>query len=242
MDAATLSGPAPSRRASPLGVVAAALAGHLACVIAPAALYGLDSASPASSASFAFAACISPIAMLWGVWRGRPLALLAAVPVGWALPAYALPAEAFAGAAGPVALATGAVYAIVALAWLRSDRRPASRPTPADEDAAVSWSATEEHPIARRFDALPGVGGALVAAPAVGVVLFTPIGDALAVGFPGRGGTAGVALALLGTLVGLAMVTDLARGRPPARGERGRVVLLTGCVVFLALIWLFIAR
>lgn len=242
MDAATLSPAAPARRAprrpSPLGVVAAALAGHLACVIAPAALHGLAAPSPAGSAFFAFAACVSPVAMLWGVWRQRPLALLAAVPLGWALPAYTLPAGAFGGPAGPVALATGAVYLVVTLSWLRSAPQSAAD----DEATPMRWSATEDQPVPGRFDALPWIGGLLVAAPAAGVVLFTPIGDALAVGFPGRSGPAGVTLALLGTLVGLAMVTDLARGRPPARGSRARVIVLAGCLALLAALWLLMAR
>ncbi|MCB9551407.1 MAG: hypothetical protein H6705_05905 [Myxococcales bacterium] len=179
MDADSLTSVAvgPSLRPSALGVLGAAVAGHLAFVAAPAAAHGAG-----GGVWFVVAGCVGPAALVWGLLRGSAPALLCGVPVGWALPAYGLPAGAFAGAGGPVALAVAGCYAVVALVWLRAVRRAAGA------RGAVAWAAIDERAVAAGWDPLPWVGGALVAAPAVGVALWPPIGRALAVGFPGRTG------------------------------------------------------
>lgn len=217
---------APVRRPSALGVLGAAVAGHLAFVAAPAAAHGAG-----GGVWFALAGCVGPVALVWGLLRGSAPALLLGVPLGWALPAYGLPVGAFGGAGGPVALAVAGCYAVVALVWLRAARRAA------EARGAVAWAAIDGRQVAAARDPLPWVGGVLVAAPALGVALWPPMGRALAVGFPGRTGVVGVTLALLGSLVALAMVTDLSRGRRRRRGDRERVVLWFGVTALLLALW-----
>lgn len=226
---AALDPPTP-RRPSPLGVLGAGVAGHLAFVVAPAAVHGAATGS-VSGPAFALAAMIAPVALVVGLWRASAPALLGGVPLGWALPAYGLSSDAFDAIGGAVALAVLLAYAVVALVWLRAAQR-----TLADR-AAPSWAALDEvHRLIER-DPLPWLGGALIAAPALGVALWPPIGEALAVGFPGRTGLAGALIALLGTLVALAMVTDLTRRRPPRRGERERAVLLAVVAGLALALW-----
>lgn len=229
-DAALDHDHAPVRRPSPLGVLGAGVAGHLAFVVAPAAVHGA-SAGTISGPAFAVAALIAPVALVMGLWRASPPALLGGVPLGWALPAYGLSAEAFDGMGGAVALAVMLAYAVVALVWLRAARRADG------ERAAPTWAALDEADRVTERDPLPWLGGVLVAAPALGVALWPPIGEALAVGFPGRTGLAGALVALLGTLVALAMVTDLTRRRPPRRGDAQRAVLLAVVAGLALALW-----
>lgn len=226
MDAAALTPPIAEspRRPPALALVGAAIAAEVALVFAPAAVHGgLD--GPLAIAALAPA----PLALIWGLWRASAPALLLALPFGWVLPAYWLPQGAFDGATGAVAVGVAAIWLVVALWWLRAARRADA------ERAAPAWEALDHGPIrAVERDPTPWVGGVLVAAPALGVALWPPVGVALDAGFPGRVGPAGALLALVGTVIGLAIATDLARGRRPRRGSKERAALLA-LIVALAL-------
>ncbi len=225
MDAAALSPPPPStpapiagaspRRPSRLSVLGAAIAAQTALVVAPTALHGEGSLWLMVSGGFgAFAAIL-------GILRASGPLLLVGAPLGWAVPGYWLPTAAFEGAAGAVAIGVMAVWLVVTSWWLRATRRADA------ERAAMRWSALESgHVSEAERDPLPWIGALLVAAPALGIALWPPVARALDGGFPGRTGQAGALLALVGTLVGLAMATDLARGRRPRRGSTERAVLL----------------
>ena len=169
---------------------------------------------------------ISPAALLWG-WRRRSrVALLACVPLGWALPAYVRPPTLFSVPASAVALLAALTYVVLALSWLRGSalRRQ------------MEWQALEGR---RRVppDTTPLVAGIVVAGPAVGAALWSTLGYSAAVGFPGHAGRVVVGLGLLGTLVGLAIGTDLARGRGPLRGSRGRAIVLATLSAGLLMGW-----
>lgn len=211
---------------SPIGVLGAAVAGQLAFVVAPAAVHGVG-----GGVLFFVAGCLAPLALVWGLVRVSAPMLLCLVPLGWALPGYGLAGEAFDGASGPVAWVVGLAYAVVTLVWLRGAQRVAVG------RSVVEWAAIDGVAARGERDVLPWVGGVLVAAPAVGVAFWPPIARALAVGFPGRTGLVGAMLGLLGTLVALALVTDLARGRRRRRGDRERVVLLAGVTGLLLALW-----
>ncbi|MEZ4435285.1 MAG: hypothetical protein R3F65_23000 [bacterium] len=130
---------------------------------------------------------------------------------------------------GPVALAVAGCYAVVALVWLRAVRRAAGA------RGAVAWAAIDERAVAAGWDPLPGWGGAGGGGGGGGAVAADRAGAGG--GVSGRTGVVGVTLALLGSLVALAMVTDLSRGRPRRRGDRERVVLLAGVTALLLALW-----
>lgn len=222
----TAEAPAPEapRRPGRLPVFGAAVAAQTALVVAPTALHGEGSIWLLISGGFgAFAAIL-------GILRASGPLLLVGAPLGWAVPGYWLPATAFEGPTGAVALGVMAAWLIVSLWWLRAVRRADA------ERVAVDWSALESgHAGETERDPLPWIGALLVAAPALGVALWPPVARALDGGFPGRTGQAGALLALLGTLIGLAIATDLARGRAPRRGSTERAVLL-GLVFGLSLL------
>lgn len=214
MHAATTPDDSPApRRPSRLTVIGAAIAAQTALVVAPTAMHGDGSIWLAISGGF------GAFAVILGLIRASGPLLLIGAPLGWAVPGYWLPVGAFDAAAVPLAVV--AVYLVVTLWWLRAMRRAeAERATPA-------WSALEAGGDGRiDRDPLPWLAAVLVATPALGVAIWPPLARALDVGFPGRTGQAGALLALVGTLVGLAMATDLARGRPPTRGSKERALLL----------------
>jgi len=210
------------RRPSRLTVLGAAIAAQTALVVAPTAMHGDGSIWLAISGG------LGAFAALLGILRVSPPLLLVGAPLGWAIPGYWLPVGAFEAAAVP--LGVMAVYLIVALWWLRAMRRAEA------ERANLAWSALDRGAGARQTrDPLPWVAALLVAAPALGVASWPPLALALDGGFPGRTGQAGALLALVGTLVGLAMATDLARGRTAAPGSKERALLL-GLVLGLVLL------
>lgn len=183
-------------------VVAAAVAGQLAWVAAPMARAGVDPH---------WLHLLAPTLLAAGLLRRSQVAMLVGVPLGWAAGGYVLPASAFASGLSLVGVAATFAYFVTALRWLRG--RPELR--------AVEWAA-DAPPGRDTRDPMPWVAGFLVGGPALGVVLWPAIPRAAAAGFPGQPGRVTVALALLGTLVGLALATDLARGRPALVGDLGR--------------------
>ncbi len=183
-------------------VVAAAVAGQLAWVAAPMARGDVDAF---------WLHLLAPALLAVGLLRRSQVALLVGVPLGWAAGAYVLPSGAFAQGLPIVAAAATFAYFVTALRWLRG--------TP--ERHTVEWTADDAAERATR-DPMPWVAACLVGGPALGVVLWPAIPRAAAAGFPGQSGRVTVALALLATLVGLALATDLARGRPALVGDAGR--------------------
>ncbi len=212
------------RQPSRMTVIGAAVAAQIALVVAPTAMHGDGSIWLLVSGAFgAFAAIL-------GILRASAPLLLVGAPLGWTIPGYWLPVGAFEAALVPLGVI--AVYLVVALWWLRAVRRAEA------ERATLPWAALEtaDHSRTTR-DPLPWVAALLVAAPALGVAIWPPLARSLDGGFPGRTGQAGAFLALLGTLIGLAMATDLARGRVPAPGSKERAILLG--LVFALLMLLY---
>lgn len=213
--------PAPAPPAISAGWVAAAgLAAQLALVVAPLVQADLE-----PGPGWGIATLIAPAMLGAGLIRRSAAALLVLVPAGWALPAYDLPAVAFEGALGPVALLTVAAYLTVALRWLRP-RQPLH---------GVSWEALDGDapPAPPRLAAL---ALCLVAGPAVGAFLWPDLLRRAAVGFPAQAHQVAAGAAVLGTLFGLVLAARLARPRPRWPGRRERAAALAvGAAVLLAL-------
>lgn len=212
MDAEALIPPeAPARTHGAHGtwVVAAAIAAHVALVVDP-----LARAERAPPGLAWILAAVGPGLLTLGLARRSPWALLLGVPLGWALPSYVVLPRLQVEAGNAVALLAIGAYLATALQWLRAG--PAA--------ATVAWRSLDGRAPRPRLDPQPWLAAAVVAGPALGVALWPPVAYEAAAGFPAQPGRALVGLGLLGTLVGLAMATDLARNRPPLRGERRRAV------------------
>lgn len=207
----------------------AGAAAFLALVVAPWVLaFGVD------GVWWGGFVAILPCALIYGLWRQSAWALLVGVPVGWAMPAFGLPDGAFNGPTGVVALLAVLAYVPTALGYLR-ERRVAA--------AQVEWTALDATPlIDRRPSFTPWLAAILVVAPAAGAALWPSVIQRVAGGFPTMMGRAHVALTLVALLVGLALATDLARGRAPlpgnARRARTLAILGIGCL----LLGLYLAR
>ncbi len=207
-----------------LFVFPAALAAMVAVVVSPALLAGRPVFSLANSILMAGGL----LSLAAGLATRRPFLVLAVPPTLWAMSAYFGAPATLSPAAGAVAV--GAVAAFV-VASLRALHRP--------QPAEVEWSlleASEERAAPR--DVMPLVAGLLVAMPAVGVLCWAEVPRAAAIGFPGHAGRVSVGLVLLGTLVGLALATDLTRGREPLRGSLKRATVLALVALAAAGAWL----
>ena len=204
-------------------VIAAAVAGQLAWVGAPLARVEVG----------AWWLHLPAAALLaLGLARRSPLVLLVGVPLAWATAAFGLPHGAFSTQLAWVATAASLAYFVAALRWLRV----------APEAQTVEWTATEAGASPGARDPLPWVGACLMGGPALGVLLWPAIPRAAAAGFPGHAGRVTVALALLATLIGLALATDLARGRVALEGDRGRARAFALVSVAALGMWAGVAR
>jgi hypothetical protein len=211
------------RRAETPWMVASAIAAELALVVGPALRGALE-----PGVSWWLAVLVPAACLIAGLVARSGIALLAGVPVGWALAGYGgaathTPAEAV------VALGASACFLVTALLWLRPPR--------VTFEADAGWTAHEDGP-GRVPQILPVVAAVLVVAPAAGVLLHPEIAQRAAAGFPRMGSLALVGLGVGGTLVALALVADLARVRAPlapAAGRRwGWVALLAATLGLLA--------
>ncbi|MEZ4475080.1 MAG: hypothetical protein R3F60_30675 [bacterium] len=212
----------------PVWVVAGAVAVHLALVVAPWVLtFGAD------GVRWGALSLLAPVLLIYGLVRQSPWALLVGVPVAWALPAHGLPDGALGGSVGMVALLAVAAYVPTALAWLR----------PRDPGLAdIAWTALDDEAVRAPVRPLPWVAGAIVALPAAGVALWPDVARQVAVGHAGVVGQSHVALTLMVLLVGLALATDLARGRPAMAGSRSRALVLAAVGLATLLGGLLLAR
>lgn len=211
--------------AHPLWLIGAAAAVFMALVVAPWVLaYGVD------GVWWGGFVAVLPLTLIYGLLRQSSQALLVGVPVGWALPAFGLPDGAFNGAVGVVALIAVAAYVPTALGYLRPRRLTAAK---------VEWTALDTASVVdRRPSFMPWLAAALVIGPAAGAALWPSVAQRIAGGFPTLLGRAHVALSLIALLVGLALATDLARGRPPMRGNARRartLALITAACVGLGM-------
>jgi hypothetical protein len=205
------------------------MAAFLALVIAPWVLaFGVDGVW---WGGFVF---ILPLALIYGLWRHSAWALLVGVPVGWSMPAFGLPDGAFNGTAGIVALLAVLAYIPTALGYLR-ERRVAA--------AQVEWTALDATPVVdRRPSFTPWLAAILVVGPAAGAALWPSVIHRVAGGFPTMMGRAHVALTLVALLVGLALATDLSRGRPPLPGNRRRARSLAMVGFICLALGMYLAR
>jgi hypothetical protein len=201
--------------------LAAGGAAHAVVVVAPALA---THAFP--GAAWLAASLLGPAMLAYGLLRRSGPALLVGVPAGWVLPAHWLPAAAPDPALAVAALGVVACYVPAACWW--AGPLPVARP--------VEWAALDGAAVPPTRDPVPWVAGLLVAGPAAGVACWPPLAEAATRGFPSLPGLALVGCALVGTLVGLAMVTDLFRGRAAVRGSRRRAGVLSGLTVVLLLL------
>lgn len=215
--------------AHPLWVIGAAAAVYMALVIAPWVLaFGVD------GVWWGGFVAVLPITLIYGLLRQSSQALLVGVPVGWALPAFGLPDGAFNGAVGLVALIAVLAYAPTALGYLRP-RQATS--------AQIEWTALDAATVVdRRPSFMPWLAAALVVGPVAGAVLWPTVTRNVAVGFPNLMGRAHVALTLIALLVGLALATDLARGRAPLTGSPGRARTLALVTALCIGLGMYLAR
>ena len=213
--------------AHPLWVIGAGVSVFLALVIAPWVLaFGRD------GVWWGGFVAVLPIVLIYGIARTSPWALLVGVPIGWSLPAFGLPDGAFNGAAGAVALVAVLAYIPTALGYLRERRLTA---------AQIEWTALDDTPRAdRRPSFTPWLAALLVLGPAAGVALSPTVVQRVAGGFPNMMGRAHVALTIVALLVGLALATDLARGRAAMTGDarRARLLAIAGLLCLAAGVYL----
>lgn len=211
------------RRAETPWMVASAIAAELALVVGPALRGALE-----PGISWWLAVLVPTACLIAGLAARSGIALLAGVPIGWALAGYGgaathTPAEAV------VALGAAACFLVTALLWLRPPR--------VTFEGDVGWTA-HDGGAHRVPQVLPVLAALLVVAPAAGVLLHPEIAQRAAAGFPRMGSLALVGLGVGGTLVALALVADLARVRAPlapASGRRwGWVALLAVALGLLA--------
>lgn len=227
--ASAVAAPRSRPPAHPLWVIGAAVAVFLALIVAPWVLaFGVD------GVFWGGFVAILPLALIYGLVRQSIWALLVGVPVGWALPSFGLPDGAFNGAIGLVALVAVSAYIPTALGYLRPRLA---------QPAAVEWTALDAaSTIDRRPPFMPWLAAALVVGPAAGAVLWPSVIHNAAVGFPHTLGQAHVALTLVALLVGLALATDLARGRAPLTGSARRARTLAVITALCVGLGLYLAR
>jgi hypothetical protein len=161
-------------------------------------------------------ALVPPVLWALGLYARSPVVLLVFVPVSWAAPAYLADEAAFTLASGLAAVWTLIVYAATSLAWLVADGPRTN--------AVVAWtSLAEPTPAAPRHVGRDGwLVAALIAGPALGFLSMPGVEAVLQRGFGPLAGLVGAGLCVLGTLLGLALATDVWRGRPPRTPSRRR--------------------
>jgi hypothetical protein len=199
--------------------LAAGGAAHAALVVAPA----LALRSPPATGWW-LSVLVGPALLGLGLLRRNRAALLVGVPAGWALPAHGLPPAAPEPALALVGLAAVAAY-VPAACWFL-----APRPVP----NAIEWTSLDGAAAPAARDPVPWVAGLVVAGPAVGAACWPALAEASGRGFPALPGLALVGIAFVGTLVGLAIATDLFRGRAPLPGSRARLGVLGVLATLLA--------
>lgn len=220
-----------SRHGGTAWLVTAALAAQVALVAAPLVRAELE-----PGPGWGLATLLAPAMLGEGLLRRSAWALLFFVPLGWALPAYDLPGDAFAGALAPVALLTGVIYLVLALRWLGDVEAVPGDAGPRVVDD-VQWKALASRGDETRSALLPWVAMWVTAAPALGAALWPGVLRRAAAGFPAQPHQVTAAVAVLGTLFGLVVVTGLARPRPPYRGSRPRAMVLATLSAVLFLVW-----
>jgi hypothetical protein len=94
----------------------------------------------------------------------------------------------------------------------------------------------------RRPSFTPWLAAILVVGPAAGAALWPSVIHRVAGGFPTMMGRAHVALTLVALLVGLALATDLSRGRPPLPGNRRRARSLAMVGFICLALGMYLAR
>jgi len=154
------------------------------------------------------------------VARPTPIAALIGFPLALALPSHTL-GDATAG--WVVAwLATLAAWLVVSTAALRRGVTTAGRV----EVGVHDWvPISDPIPTPKRLGRA-ALAGALVFGPALAPFVDDGVAARAQSSFPGLGGLATVGATLLAVLVGLALASDLLKGRSPRRGRRRRAVVL----------------
>lgn len=164
-------------------------------------------------------ALVPPVLWILGVYARSLVVLLVFVPLAWAAPAYLPDEPAFSSVSGAAAVWTLVVYAAMALGW--------SSPESGARATSVQWTPSKgAHPGSTAGAAARDAWlvAALVVGPAIGFLLTPDLEALLTRSFGPLGGLAGAGLCVLGTLLGLALATDVWRARPPRTPSRRRAV------------------
>lgn len=198
--------------------------------LAAQATFSLAPGSGREFGPYAVAVFLAGLAVLTaGLVQRAFMFLLVGVPLIWGLAALRWPPNAYDLRIGAVALASAVVYLGLALLWCR--RTP---------DGAVPARVVATEARAVGVGVTPYVVLLVVVVPAL--ALLSPAARSAAVrGFPSAPGRALVAAGVVAFLVSIALLTDLARGRPPLRGRMHRVVTLGALSAVLLTLW-FVVR
>ncbi len=216
MEAAPLTGRVPS-----FALLAAAIAGQVAFVIAPIGVH-FDSVGPWVYWTAPFA----PLLFAYGWIQRSASALLVGVPAGWFVVAYGLPGLGYGGSAA-IILVTLA-YAVAAALWSQPDSVPSD---------ASRWQVEAAEDTDRPFPVLPTLVCISVTISGLTVAVW-PALQARAMGaFPGLGERVIVGLGLVGTLAGLFVAVSLLRLGPPLSWRPARAILLSVMFLSAAAFW-----
>jgi hypothetical protein len=154
------------------------------------------------------------------VVRPTPLIALAGFPLALALPSHAL-AEATAGWVAAW-LATFAAWLVVSTAALRQGVAAVGQ----TEVGEGGWAPISDPVPTPRQLGRAALVGALIFGPSLAPFVGDEVATKAQLSFPGLGGLALVGATLLAVLVGLALASDLLKGRSPRLGRRRRAVVL----------------
>lgn len=213
----------------PAWIIAAGVVAQVALIGAP-----LAQARPTIGPLLVGLLLLAPAALFYGAARRSPGVLLAGVPLAWLSPGFSpqISPSAWTGLSAVLGLLCALTYLVLTSAWLRK--------APQISDTVwMQLGQVRGRP--RVLDPVAIVGALVVVVPAAGVAVWPEIQRRLSGSFPQQWGRLGVALALLGTVIGLAMTTDLARGRAQLTPSFRRVIVLSVASASAAGLWIVLA-
>ena len=209
-------------RTTSFALLAAAVAGQLAFVVAPIGLH-LDEVG----AWVYWTAPLAPILFAYGWIQNSVTALLFGVPAAWFLVAYGLPGMGY-GGSGAIIVVTLA-YGGAAALW--------SAATDKDPSDSGRWRVESLEEVSHRPSPFPLLIAFVVTVSGIAVTVWPGLHTRAMGAFPGLGERVIVGLGIFGTLCGLLVAVALMRPRPPLSWRPARAIFLSVMFVTAAAVW-----